>query len=85
MATLSGDLKDVITGIANSDKGRFVTWTGVNSAPPIVVTYFMAAFDNLGNRYFWENTDASFANAPTPVGSYVAASLVIEGRVNNGG
>lgn len=82
MATLDGYVSDLNINVPNnSDKGRFVTWPGVNASPPIVVFYFLAAFDNLGNRYFWINTDASFANAPTPVGSYVSASLVIEGRV----
>lgn len=85
MATINGDNKDIISGVATSVKGRFITWAGTNAAPALVVTYFLAAFDTLGNRYFWENTDASFNNAPTPVGSYVSNSLVIEGRVNLGG
>lgn len=43
--------------------------------------YFMAAFDDLGNRYTWTTYVASFTGAPTPSGSYESASLVIEGRI----
>jgi hypothetical protein len=81
MATLNGNLNDIITGVAFSQSGRFVTEAGVDATPHEIQTYFMAAFDNLGNRYFWENQTADFTGAPTPTGSFVTSSLVIEGRV----
>lgn len=81
MATLNGNLNDIVDGIAFSQKGRFIAVVGIDGNPVVIVIYFMAAFDNLGTRYYWKNNDATFTNAPTPVGSYVTNTLVIEGRI----
>lgn len=81
MTTLNGNSVDLITPVVYTTETRGVVYQGVQVAPPIVVIYFMAAFDNLGNRYYWKNTDASMTGAPSPIGTYVSSTLIIEGRI----
>jgi hypothetical protein len=85
MATRGGD---EMLGVVHDSrialtKGRFVTKTIYNTIPSVPIFYFMAANDTNGLRYYWVNPDATMLNSPTPAGgaSYVAASLVVEGRI----
>jgi hypothetical protein len=53
----------------------------LGALPPAVVQYVLAAFDTSNIRHYWISTSVSFVDAPPPTGSYVTASLIVEGRV----
>ena len=43
--------------------------------------YKLACFDTGGTRRYWESMDIVLTDAPTPTGSYVLATLVVQGTV----
>lgn len=70
----------LISGTTGTDGETF--GTGGGAAPPPTIHYALGAFDNLGNQYHWVNTVVSLDSppAPVPAGTYVASTLVVEGR-----
>jgi hypothetical protein len=82
MATLDGSLQTGLELVPDGEKGHFIFYAGSNAAlghPDF--TYFLAAFDTLGNRYYWSDDEVSLANAPPPAGVYVASTLLVMGRI----
>lgn len=84
MATRDGNEASglIISPITAGTSGHFVYFNGASKAlgnPNF--TYFLAAFDTLGFRYYWSDDEVSFANAPVPAGAYVASTLLVTGRI----
>jgi len=52
---------------------------GLGGGGGSVIYYSLAAFDTSNVRRYWTDTSVSFTNAPTPVGSYVTATLTVLG------